>query len=105
MVCPRAQQDKHRDGNMSRAKRGIYAIQTRKRTTCFSRRLGNGTTEDVDAPLQRAGFELAGGGPTEPAHDPRQRIDHVAVAGLAIGPVTIGDAPVSDHRPLIVELN
>ena len=62
--------------------------------------------EDVDAPLQRAGFELAGGGPTEPAHDPRQRIDHVAVAGLAIGPVTIDDErPVSDHRPLIVELN
>ena len=61
--------------------------------------------EDVEAPLQRAGFELAGGGPTEPAHDPRQRIDHVAAAGLTISSVTIGDAPVSDHRPLIVELS
>ena len=61
--------------------------------------------EDVEAPLQRAGFELAGGGPTEPAHDPRQRIDHVAVAGLVVGAVAVGDAPVSDHRPLIVELS
>jgi len=61
--------------------------------------------EAVEAPLQRAGFELAGGGPTEPAHDPRQRIDHIAVAGLTIGAVTIGAAPVSDHRPLIVELS
>ena len=59
---------------------------------------------DVEMPLRRAGFELASGGPTEPAHDPRQRIDHVAVAGLTIGAVTVGDAPVSDHRPLIVEL-
>lgn len=60
--------------------------------------------EDVADPLHAAGFELAGGGPTEPARAPTQRIDHVAVAGLRIDSVTIGDAPVSDHRPLIVEL-
>ena len=60
--------------------------------------------EDVAEPLRSAGFELAGGGPTEPAHDPRQRIDHIAVSGLAIEAVTVGDAPVSDHRPLIAEL-
>ena len=60
--------------------------------------------EDVAEPLRNAGYELAGGGPTEPAHDPRQRIDHIAGAGLAIDAVRVGDAPVSDHRPLIAEL-
>jgi endonuclease/exonuclease/phosphatase family metal-dependent hydrolase len=56
--------------------------------------------EDVSEPFRRAGFALAGGPPTEPAHAPRQRIDHLAVAGLTIESVSVGDAPVSDHRPL-----
>ena len=60
--------------------------------------------EDVADRLGAAGFELAGGGPTEPAWDPRQRIDHVAVAGFAIGAISIVEAPVSDHRPLLEEL-
>jgi endonuclease/exonuclease/phosphatase family metal-dependent hydrolase len=60
---------------------------------------------DISGPLQAAGFDLAGGGPTEPAEAPRQRIDHVAVAGLTIDAVSVGAAPVSDHRPLIAELS
>lgn len=64
----------------------------------------NLSSDDVVGPLRAAGFELAGGGPTEPAHAPRQRIDHVAVAGSTIGAVAVGDAPVSDHRPLIVDV-
>lgn len=61
-------------------------------------------SEDVAEPLRAAGFELAGGGPTEPAHSPRQRIDHVAVAGLAIAEIMVGEAPVSDHRPLVADV-
>ena len=61
--------------------------------------------EDVRAPLETAGFELAAGGPTEPAWAPRQRIDHVAVAGLVIDSIEVGVAPVSDHRPVIAEVS
>ena len=60
--------------------------------------------EDIDDRLRVAGFTLAGGGPTEPAWAPHQRIDHVAVDGFALGAVSIVDVPVSDHRPLLVEL-
>ena len=60
--------------------------------------------EDVEDPLHAAGFELAGGEPTEPAWQPQQRIDHVAVNGLAIGAVSVVEVAVSDHRPLLVEL-
>jgi endonuclease/exonuclease/phosphatase family metal-dependent hydrolase len=59
---------------------------------------------DIEAMIRSAGFALAGGGPTEPAHDPVQQIDHVAVRGLAVESVQVGDAPVSDHRPLIAEV-
>lgn len=62
-------------------------------------------SEDVEDRLDGAGFVLAGGGPTEPAWAPHQRIDHVAVAGLEIGAVAIPEVPVSDHRPLVVELH
>lgn len=61
--------------------------------------------DDVSELFAAAGFELAGGGPTEPANDPHQRIDHVAVAGFTIDATVVGDAPVSDHRPLIVEIS
>ena len=61
--------------------------------------------EDAAGPLERAGFELASGGPTEPAWAPRHRIDHVAVAGLTVESITVGEAPVSDHRPLIATLS
>lgn len=60
--------------------------------------------DDIGEMIAAAGFELAGGGPTEPAHAPVQRIDHIAVAGLSIEAATVGEAAVSDHRPLIAEL-
>ncbi|HEV3225639.1 MAG TPA: endonuclease/exonuclease/phosphatase family protein [Acidimicrobiales bacterium] len=60
--------------------------------------------DDVADLFTNAGFELAGGPPTEPAWSPTQRIDHIAVAGLTIDAVTIGDAPVSDHLPLVATL-
>jgi endonuclease/exonuclease/phosphatase (EEP) superfamily protein YafD len=59
---------------------------------------------DIEAMTAAAGFELAGGGPTEPTHAPVQQIDHIAVRGFTVERVTVGEAPVSDHRPLIAEL-
>lgn len=61
--------------------------------------------DDVVPPLRQAGFELAGGGFSEPAWDPVQRIDHVAVDGFAITSVTTPEVAVSDHRPVRVELS
>ena len=59
---------------------------------------------DIDELISAAGFTLAGGGPTEPAHDPVQQIDHIAVRGFTVEAVAVGEAPVSDHRPLIADL-
>jgi endonuclease/exonuclease/phosphatase family metal-dependent hydrolase len=59
---------------------------------------------DITAMVTAAGFTLAGGGPTEPAHAPVQQIDHIAVRGLTVVGASVGEAPVSDHRPLIAEL-
>lgn len=43
--------------------------------------------------------------PTFPAHAPRSRIDHVAVAGPSIESVEVlPQQPVSDHRPLAARL-
>lgn len=43
--------------------------------------------------------------PTFPAHRPRRAIDHVAIDGFEAVAVTVLDEqPVSDHRPLAVEL-
>lgn len=43
--------------------------------------------------------------PTFPAHAPRSRIDHVAVAGLSVESVEVlPQQPVSDHRPLAARL-
>lgn len=52
-----------------------------------------------------APLTLARSAPTFPAHRPRRTIDHVAVAGLVIVATTVLDEqPVSDHRPLAVDL-
>lgn len=59
---------------------------------------------DIEEMITGEGFAPAGGAPTEPAHDPVQQIDHIAVRGFAVDNVAVGDAPVSDHRPLIAEL-
>lgn len=50
------------------------------------------------------GLTLAAGGPTFPASHPRRRIDHVAVRGLSVEAVVVPAVPVSDHRPLVVEV-
>jgi endonuclease/exonuclease/phosphatase family metal-dependent hydrolase len=60
---------------------------------------------DIEATVMAAGFALAGGGPTNPAHDPVQQIDHIAVRGLAVESAWVGHAPVSDHRPLLATVN
>jgi endonuclease/exonuclease/phosphatase family metal-dependent hydrolase len=51
-----------------------------------------------------AGLDLVGGPPTYPAGAPVARIDHVALAGLRAERVDVVPAPVSDHRPLVVEV-
>jgi endonuclease/exonuclease/phosphatase family metal-dependent hydrolase len=60
--------------------------------------------EDISGPLTSAGYTLAGGGPTNPAHAPVQQLDHIAFAGLSVESVFVGAAPVRDHLPLIAEL-
>lgn len=63
----------------------------------------NRRPEQVEVP---AGLELLGaGGPTFPAHAPRIRIDHIAVAGLrALSVEVLPQQAVGDHRPLAAEL-
>jgi endonuclease/exonuclease/phosphatase family metal-dependent hydrolase len=52
-----------------------------------------------------APFELAPPQRTFPAHAPRRRIDHVAVAGLEIVSVDVlEEQAVGDHRPVVVAL-
>jgi endonuclease/exonuclease/phosphatase family metal-dependent hydrolase len=59
---------------------------------------------DVETRLASADFLLAGGPDTEPAWAPRQRIDHIAVHGFAVRSVEAPEPRVSDHRPLVAEL-
>ena len=54
--------------------------------------------------VRAAGLTLAGGPPSFPASQPFTRIDHIAVAGMRIGDVTVVPAPVSDHRAVVAEL-
>lgn len=60
----------------------------------------------IAAAMAGAGLTLADPAePTFPAGAPRARIDHVAVAGLEVLRVEVpAPAPVSDHRPLVVEV-
>jgi endonuclease/exonuclease/phosphatase family metal-dependent hydrolase len=62
-------------------------------------------TEQLGGPDIGGGLALADGAdPTWPARQPRARIDHIAVEGLAVERVEVlPAAPVSDHRPLLVE--
>ena len=64
----------------------------------------NLSTDDVRAPLRAAGLAVVDGGSTEPAWAPHQRIDHVAVDGLAIGSERTVELAVSDHRAVLVEV-
>lgn len=51
------------------------------------------------------GFTLAPGGPTFPAHAPRRRIDHVAVAGAHLGGYGTVRLPVGDHLAAIADVS
>ncbi len=71
----------------------------------------NLVAEDVRPLVGEAGLELVDPAvPTYPAAAPRLRIDHVAVAGLGVAGLAVAGtevlpaAPVSDHRPLAVEV-
>lgn len=57
--------------------------------------------------LEGAGLTVASTATASyPAGEPFLRIDHVAVEGLTVEGVTVLDAaPVSDHRPVLVELH
>lgn len=51
------------------------------------------------------GLTVLRSGPTFPAHRPRRTIDHIAVDGLdAVSITVLDEQPVSDHRPLAVEV-
>jgi endonuclease/exonuclease/phosphatase family metal-dependent hydrolase len=55
--------------------------------------------------LAERGLTVAGGPPTYPSDAPRLRIDHVAVsADLAITRTGVPSVAVSDHRPLVVDV-
>ena len=65
----------------------------------------NAPPEEVGAAVGRAGFQLVVAGPTFPAHAPKKQIDHVAFSGLGVGRAWVEETPVSDHRPLLVEMS
>lgn len=64
----------------------------------------NGPEDDVRSLVEAAGFRLVVAGPTFPGRDPMRQIDHIAVAGLEVVNAWVPDIPVSDHRPVVVEL-
>jgi endonuclease/exonuclease/phosphatase family metal-dependent hydrolase len=58
---------------------------------------------DVVARLA-GGFTRVESGPTWPAKTPRRTIDHVLLDGLTPTTAVVPAVPVSDHRPLVVEV-
>ena len=61
--------------------------------------------EDTARTFAAAGMTVAEPGPSFPAHDPRRRLDYVAVDGLEIRRSWVADrSPVSDHRAVVAEL-
>ncbi|MDQ4133099.1 MAG: endonuclease/exonuclease/phosphatase family protein [Actinomycetota bacterium] len=64
----------------------------------------NGPPADVGSFLQQAGLRLVETDPTFPATTPAKQIDHVAVDGLEVVSSEVPQTPMSDHRPIVVEL-
>jgi endonuclease/exonuclease/phosphatase family metal-dependent hydrolase len=61
--------------------------------------------EEVEPVVAAAGLTLADAArPTFPHHDPRIRIDHVAVRGLGLGAVEVVRTESSDHAAVVVEV-
>jgi endonuclease/exonuclease/phosphatase family metal-dependent hydrolase len=65
----------------------------------------NLTEKDVEPLLAARGFTAAPSGPTSPAHEPRRRIDWIAVdAGLAVLGSRLHQPIVGDHCPLVADI-
>jgi len=60
---------------------------------------------DVTRPLGEAGLRVLDAPDTSPAWDPVQRIDHIAVDGFVANRVWVPQVPVSDHRPVVADLD
>jgi endonuclease/exonuclease/phosphatase family metal-dependent hydrolase len=58
----------------------------------------------VEPAVTGAGYRLAPTGPTFPAKAPRIRIDFVAVSGLEILAAFTPHAGMSDHLPVVAEV-
>jgi Metal-dependent hydrolase len=61
--------------------------------------------ELVEPVLAAAGYQIAATGPTFPARAPRSRIDYVAVAGLEVVSAEAPETSLSDHRPVVAEVD
>ena len=61
-------------------------------------------TAEVEPIAARAGFTRVASDPTFPADAPRRTIDHVLLDGLTSTAAVVPTLPVSDHRPLVVEV-
>jgi endonuclease/exonuclease/phosphatase family metal-dependent hydrolase len=59
----------------------------------------------VETLAAAAGFERVASGPTWPATAPRRTIDHVLLDGLVAISAAVPTLPVSDHRPIVVEVS
>lgn len=69
--------------------------------------VGGSRTRPVGTPPPRRGWRDLARTPTYPAHRPVVQLDHVLATGIAADAATGAHAPstpVSDHRPLVVEL-
>lgn len=60
---------------------------------------------DLNLRSDQLGGLVADGEPTWPADNPRIRIDHVVTSLPVVASVVLPAPPVSDHRPLCVELD
>jgi endonuclease/exonuclease/phosphatase family metal-dependent hydrolase len=60
--------------------------------------------EVVEPAVTAAGYRLAPTGPTFPASSPRTRIDFVAVSGLEVLAASTPEPGVSDHLPVVAEI-
>ncbi len=65
---------------------------------------GDLNTDRAGSLLGPAGFEWAPSTPTFPASEPRRHIDWIAVRGATIERWEVPEVPVSDHRPLVIEV-
>ena len=61
-------------------------------------------TSTVEQVTRTAGYDLAGGVYSAPTREPAHRIDHIATRHLRINAVNVPVVRVSDHRPVIAEL-